>query len=75
MVPVTFCNIFYITFIAEASSIELVTVQKADMWGNSSERFADTKKETFDTSQRPGETYCVNFQVGVPGSLSTIFSF
>lgn len=22
-----------------------------------------------------GRTYCVNFQVGVPGSLSTIFTF
>jgi hypothetical protein len=31
VLPFTFCNIFYIAFIAEASVIELVKVQEAEL--------------------------------------------
>lgn len=72
---VTFCNIFYIAFIAEASGGKVSRRPGSLNMEISIGKFADMSQSIIGASQKPGPTYCVNFQVGVPGSLSTIFSF
>jgi hypothetical protein len=69
----TFCDILYITFITEASAGESATIlatphvpRKSGTWST---------KAVHAGLHFTGKTHCVNFQVGVPGSLSTIFSF
>lgn len=73
----TFCDVFYIAFITKASVLTRVSHGSVGLPGVASSEDRKIEYIVANTTRRlrRGRTHCVNFQVDVPGSLSTIFSF
>lgn len=72
----TFCNIFYIALVPKASVYSRQSHRLYDamfLFGVRSEKPRNMANRECKEQTSEGRTYCVNFQVGDPGSPSTIF--